>query len=1003
MKNKRQMCHLLMPFLALAILVSFSFLGAEQMEEGKVIHGFKLIKQKKIKEMDAVGKLFIHEQSGARLLKIEKDDDNKTFCISFKTPPESDVGLPHIMEHSVLNGSKNFPVKSPFDILARGSLNTFLNAFTANDRTMYPISSRNDKDFFNLMHVYLDAVLMPLIYDDARIFQQEGWHYELEKKEGELIYNGVVYNEMKGAFSSPERELDYQIHKHLFPDNAYGLSSGGYPEAIPTLTYENFLGFHRRYYHPSNSYIFLYGDGKLNDELEFIHTKYLSKFDRIKVDSFIPLQKPFEKMKEVVADYPISAGGSLENQTFLSLSFVVGQGIQRDLTMSLDVLSDVLFNLPSAPLRRALVEAGIGKDVSAGLEELKQNVFIITVRNANVSDREKFKAIVFDTLKKLVKEGLDKRMVEGVINRMEFNLREGSQTSQIPKAILDNYRAMTGWMFADDPFLSLEYEKPLKTVKTALTTDYLEQIIDKHFLNNPHALLLVLRPKQGLQAQRAEQTKQELMRHKTSLSDAELEELVKNTRALKAYQKKPDSPEALKTIPLLSLDDVNPKAEDLQVREQIESGVKVLSYPIFTNKIIYLRLLFDTRVVPQELIPYVSLLSDLLGELNTVNFSYGELDTELNIHTGGLSTGLNVYQENSNMRTFLPQLVVDAKVMADKFSKLMDLEAEIIKNTRYKDPERVKEVITRLQSRLEALMKNRGLNVALMRLESYFSPSGRYSELTRGLTYYRFVTDIFKNFDRDSKGIMANLEKVANLIFNRNNLMVGITCSREDYPVFQEHISRLLSHLPAKSLETRDYTFEYGKKNEGLLSASKVQYVIQGYNFKELGYEYSGKMRVLRQILSRDYLNNAIRVMGGAYGGFASFSRDGYLWFASYRDPNLGKTLDNFDGAVEFLKTFKSSERQMTRYIIGTIAGIDRPLLPFEKGRVALSRYLEKLSFEEIQKERDDILNTTDADIRNMWKLVEDMLKKEIICVYGNEKKLEEAKDLFSGLTKVVE
>ena len=1001
--RKQKTLSLIIFILGMMMIFGNSMLEAEDMEVGKVYHGFKLIKQKMIKEMDAVGKLFLHQKSGARLLKIEAKDDNKTFCISFKTPPESDAGLPHIMEHCVLNGSKSFPVKSPFDILARGSLNTFLNAFTANDRTMYPVSSRNDKDFFNLMHVYLDAVLMPLIYDEPKIFQQEGWHYELEKKDGELIYNGIVYNEMKGAFSSPERELDFQAYKHLFPDNAYSLSSGGYPEAIPKLTYKTFLSFHQRYYHPSNSYIFLYGDGKLVAELKFIDEKYLSKFDRIKVDSFIPIQKPFAKMKEVVADYAISAQGKLEDQTFLNLNFVIGQGIQRDLSMSLDVLSEVLLNLPSAPLRRALVEAGIGKDVSASVDENKQNVFSITVRNANVSDKDNFKKIVFDTLKKLVKEGLDKRMVEGVINRMEFNLREGSQTSRIPKAILDNYRALTGWMFADDPFMSLEYEKPLITVKTALTSDYLEKIIDKYMLNNTHSLLLVLKPRKGLEVEKTKKTKEELAMYKASLSDVELERLVENTKALKKYQKTPDSPEALKSIPLLSLQDVNPKAEDLQAKENTESGVKLLSFPIFTNKIIYLRLMFDTRVIPQDSIAYVSLLSDVLGELNTKNFSYGELDTELNIHTGGMSTRVNVYLENSNRKTFLPKFVVDAKVMASKFQKLVGLEGEIIKNTIYNDPKRLKEVITRLQSQLESMMKNRGLNVALMRHESYFSPSGKYTELTRGLSYYRFITNIARNFDRDSKAVIDKLEKVAALIFNRNNLMVGITCSQEDYPVFQKHFSKLLNFLGDKPVKTEKYSFDYKKKNEGLLSASKVQYVIQGYNFKDLGYEYSGKMMVLRQILSRNYLYNAIRVVGGAYGGFSSFSRDGYLWFGSYRDPNLEKTLENYTKAVDYLKTFKSEERQMTRYIIGTIASMDRPLLPFEKGRVALSRYLEKIPFENIQKERNEILKTTAQDIQGMWNLIADILEKNIICVYGNEKKLEEAKTLFSNLVKVVE
>jgi Zn-dependent M16 (insulinase) family peptidase len=392
-----------------------------------------------------------------------------------------------------------------------------------------------------------------------------------------------------------------------------------------------------------------------------------------------------------------------------------------------------------------------------------------------------------------------------------------------------------------------------------------------------------------------------------------------------------------------------------------------------------------------------------LGELNTEKFSYGELDTELNIHTGGMSSRLNVYEEYSNMKNFMPKFVVDAKVMTSKFNKLMELEGEIIRNTIYNDSKRLKEVITRLQSRLEATMKNRGLNVALMRHGSYFSPSGKYSELIQGLSYYQFITGIARHFDKEAESVIENLKKVAALIFNRNNLMVGVTCSKEDYPVFQKHFSVLLNRLNEKPVKHFAYSFAFQNKNEGLLSASKVQYVIQGYNFKELGYTYTGQMNVLRQILSRDYLYNAIRVVGGAYGGFSSFSRNGYLWFGSYRDPNLEKTLDNYAKAVDYVKTFKANDRQMTRYIIGTIASIDRPLLPFEKGRVALSRYLEKTRFEDIQRERNEILKTSAQDIQGMWKLIADILKKNIICVYGNEKKLEEGKSLFTKLVKVVE
>lgn len=525
----KKLSFMLMLFLMLSIISNSPLLNAKSLEVGKTYYGFKLIKEKKIKEYQAVGKLFIHLKSGARLLKVETNDDNKTFIISFKTPPESDGGMAHICEHSVLNGSENFPVKSPFDILMKGSLKTFLNAMTGSDRTMYPVSSRNNKDYMNLMHVYLDAVFFPRIYKEPKIFQQEGWHYELDSKDGEIKYKGVVYNEMKGAFSSPSRELFYVIAKNLFPDNSYGFSSGGYPIAIPKLSYEQFLSFHKRYYHPSNSYILLYGDYDVLAELKFINEEYLSKFNKIKIDSFIPLQKPFKKIKEVIATYPITKNGKDKNQTFLNLSFVTGLNTDKELSLAMNILSSALVNLPSSPIRRALQDAGIGRDISAYSDDSQQSVFSLTVKNANQVDKVKFKDIVFDTLKTVVKKGLDKKVVEGLINRMEFRLREGKGGY---KGLILGMSALTGWMFADDPFLSLEYEKSIKTLKNALKTRYLEKIIEKYLINNPHSLLTVLKPQKGLLEENMAKTKKELADYKATLSAEEVEELVKNTTSL---------------------------------------------------------------------------------------------------------------------------------------------------------------------------------------------------------------------------------------------------------------------------------------------------------------------------------------------------------------------------------------------------------------------------------------------------------------------------------------
>ncbi len=967
-------------------------------ETGQVYHGFKLLEKRFVKEVNAECLYFQHVKSGARLVKILADDANKTFSIAFKTIPESDAGTPHIMEHAVLNGSKNFPVKSPFDVLAKGSLNTFLNAMTSNDWTMYPVASMNDKDYFNLMHVYLDAVFNPLIYDDPRILKQEGWHHELEDKESPIVYKGVVYNEMKGAFSSPLRELDYQIYKHLFPDNGYGFSSGGYPQAIPTLTYDDFLNYHRQYYHPSNSYIMLYGNADTESELKFIDEKYLSNYDPTDKIIKIPLQKPFPALKKIIAPYAVAEGTDTGQQSYLTISIVTGKNTDRALVMALDILTDVLVNHESGPIRLALQEAGIGRDVRAALDDVKQNIFQIMVQNANTDELDNFSDIVYKTLQVSAENGLDKKMVEGVINRMEFRLREGNDAQ---KGLTYARRSLSGWFFAGDPFLGLEYEKPLTEVKRALDTDYLEQIIKSQLLDNPHTLILALEPKPGLEGELNDNIEAGLASFKKSLSAQEIDKLVQETEELIAYQKREDTPENLATIPLLNLSDINPEAEWYALDEQKIGDVPLLVYQDFTNRVIYGKLYFDTRVLPQELIPYTALLAELLGSMNTEKYSYGELDNELNIHTGGFSAELNSYLVNWNDEQFMPKLVISSKAMPGKVAKMYELMAEVINKTRYADHERLKAVLARHQSRLEDNVKRNGFTYAMRRQASYYSQDGLFEELTGGMEYYWFVSRLAPDFDQMKDKIIKNLTRTAALLFSKNNLVAAITASEEDLDGARKALGEMISTLPVTKSEIVTWNLMPQKKNEGLLAASKVQYVIKGYDFKKLGYAYNGKMRVLQQVLSREWLQNRIRVIGGAYGGFARFSPTGQVFFGSYRDPNLVETLENFDATPGFLREFDADETAMTRFIIGTIARMDRPLTPSQKGDSAVQRFFEKTTPAEIQAERDAVLATTTGDIKAMETMVADILKQDSYCVYGNEEKIQAAKDRFGALVKL--
>lgn len=983
---------------ALMILPLWTAVSAAVYKKGDTIHGFQLLDSRFVREVNAECFYFRHVKSGAHLLKIAAADSNKTFSIAFKTVPESDVGTPHIMEHSVLNGSRHFPVKSPFDVLSKGSLHTFLNAMTGSDITIYPVASMNDKDYFNLMHVYLDAVFQPLIYSDPRILKQEGWHREMEKKDGPIVYKGVVYNEMKGAYSSPTRELEYQVYKNLFPDNGYGFSSGGYPASIPRLTYDAFIRFHRRYYHPSNSYIFLYGDADMEKELAFIDTQYLSGFVKSDARVDIPLQKPFAAMKEVTAPYPVTEGSKTGNQTYLTLSVVAGRNTDRALVMALDVLSDVLVNQESAPVRLALQAEGIGRDVSASVDDIQQNVFEITVQNANATDKEKFRDVIMKTLRDVARVGLDKQAVEGTLNRLEFRLREGNDAQ---KGLKYNMQAMTGWFFADDPFLGLEYEKPLALVKTALTGSYLESVMKNSIIDNPHALLLVLEPKPGMEKENNGKIEEELRTFKASLSEKAVESLVRDTKELVAYQKREDSPQALASIPMLNLKDIDPKADWYVADEVRMSGMRVLPYDTFTNGVMYVRLSFDARVLPVELIPYSALLAEVLGSLNTRNYSFGDLDKALNIHTGGFSTLLDTYLERQDDANLRPAFVVASKAVKNKSGKLFELAGEIVNHTRFGDADRLKAVLARHQSRLEANIKQNGFGYARTRLGSYLTKKGMFDELTGGIEYYWFVTDLANHFDQKSKEIGDNLARTASLLFNRENCTVSVTCEKADLPAFSDGLKSFAPSLPAGSPEYRQWTFDLQKKNEGLLAASKVQYVIEGSDFKKLGYAWDGRMRVLEQILSSDWLQTRIRVVGGAYGGFCAFSPSGRVFFASYRDPNLKETLDNYAATPDYLARFEADEKTMTRYIIGTVAKMDRPLTPAEKGNLAVRRFLEKSTPGELQHERDAVLAATPQDIRAMRQMVADILAQKAICVYGNEDKIRAQKELFGELVKL--
>lgn len=992
------MKHFVLLMMLLAAWPGFALNSSKPLKKGKMYYGFKLIEKKFVKEVDADCYYFIHEKSGARLLKIANHDTNKLFGIAFKTIAENDYGTPHILEHSVLNGSKNFPVKSPFDYLSQGSLNTFLNAMTSSDWTMYPVASMNDKDYFNLMHVYLDAVFNPLIYSDKRILMQEGWHYELTDTANAVDYKGVVYNEMKGAYSDPTSELYYQRNKLLFPNNGYGFDAGGYPSDIPKLTYDDFLAYHRKYYHPDNSYIMLYGNGDLDKELSFIDKQYLSAYTKSNSSIDIPLQQAFASMKNEIRPYPISDEEDADNKTFLSMSFVAGQNTDLKLTWTLHVLSDALVNHEEGPIRRALLEAGIGQNINAWVEDTQQNVFEINVQNANVADQQRFNDIVMSTLKQVASNGLAPEVVNGIMNRIEFGLREGN-TPQ--KGLVYFYGTLRGWMFTQNPFLGLEYEKSLAELKSGINNGYLQQVINEYLINNTHTLSLALAPEKGLQSKLNKETENELEAYKASLSHDERLALVNETTELIEYQQREDSEVSKATIPSLTIADVGKEAEWIGITEKKSGNTTVLHCNEFSNGIVYTNLLFEPRSVDVENIEWIQLLSELMGKMPTESYSYGDLENALNNKTGSFRPSFMHYVKNRDDNNLVPKLRVSSKAMANQTNDMLEVMTEVICRTKYNDFERLKELLTRLQADLDQQMKQNGLGIARSRLFSYFSNEGVLQERKSGFSYFQFVTDLTKNFDTQKEHIAEKLSVLANAIFTAPNLIATVTCSNDHYTLFENSLGIITKALPNAEAPLLAWTFAPTKANEALQTSSKVQYVLQGSNFKTLGFEWTGQIRVLEQMLSTDYLQNRVRVIGGAYGGFARLSPNGNVFFGSYRDPNLKETLDAFAGIPAYLENLSIDEKAMTRYIIGTISNIDMPLTASQKGEKAIAAYFSGSTKEQVQRERDQILSTDINDIKAFKSMMEAVLAQKTWCVYGNDELLQKNADLFNQMIKV--
>lgn len=972
-----------------------------QLEAIKKLDAYRVVEHKMIEEMQSEGIVLEHKKTKARLFLVSNDDENKVFCIGFRTPPDNDCGLPHILEHSVLCGSDKFPLKDPFVELVKGSLNTFLNAMTYPDKTVYPVASCNDKDFHNLMDVYMDAVLHPNIYKEEKIFRQEGWHYELESKDAPLIYNGVVYNEMKGAYSSPESILDSVTQKTLFPDTCYGKDSGGDPVHIPELSYEKFLDFHRTYYHPSNSYIYLYGDMDMAEKLTWLDEEYLSHYEERPVDSRIREQKAFAEPVEREFSYSITEGESEEDATYLSVNTVVGDDLDPKLYVAFQILEYTLLDAPGAPLKQALIDAGIGKDVMGGYESgILQPYFSVIAKDANKEQKGEFLAIVKGTLRKLADQGINRKSLLAGMNYFEFKYREADYGSA-PKGLMYGLQCLDSWLYDGDPMTHLCYQETFDFLKKEVENGYFEQLIRDYLLDNPFEAVIVVAPEKNLTAKEDEKLAKKLAAYKASLSEEELEKLVTATRELKEYQDTPSTPEILAKIPLLKREDIEKKAETFFWKEKEEGGIKVLHHNFFTSGIGYLKVLFNTEVLPQEDLPYAGLLKSILGSISTEHYSYSDLTSEIHLNSGGVDFSVTSYPDLADPERFTGAFVASIRVLYDKLDFGFTILEEILNHSVFTDEKRLGEVIQETRSRAKMKLENAGHSTAVSRATSYFSATAYYNELTGGTAYYHFLEQLEKDYANKKGEIMARLQEVSRKLFTRANMLVNYTADDKGYEQLPQNLKLLADKLPQGSGEKHAFTHPVKNVNEGLKTSAQVDYVARCGNFRDAGLEYTGALKILQVILSYDYLWLNIRVKGGAYGCMSGFGRSGEGYLVSYRDPNLKETNDIYEGIPAYLEAFDPDERDMTKYVIGTISNLDAQLTPSVKGSRGLSAYLSGVTEEMMQTERDQILGAAKEDIRALAAQVRAVLATGSFCVVGNEEKIEANRGMFGEVSSL--
>jgi hypothetical protein len=952
---------------------------------------FELLKEAEIVELKTTARLYRHIGSGAQVLSLENDDENKVFGVTFRTPPADSTGIAHIMEHSVLCGSRKYPVKEPFIELVKGSLNTFLNAMTFPDKTCYPVASQNVQDLYNLMDVYLDAIFYPRITPE--ILQQEGWHYELENLADPIVYKGVVFNEMKGAYSSPDGLLGRYSQESVFPNNTYGVDSGGDPQHIPDLTYQQFKAFHQNYYHPSNAYIYFYGDDDPAERFKRLH-EYLKDFQVTEVNSAVALHPFFEQPWRL--SYPYDAGNEadLSKKGLMTVNWLLPATTDPTLTMSLYILTYILMGTSAAPLRKALIDSGLGEDITGGglQGQLRQMFFSAGLKGIALEDVDKVEELILETLTELTKKGIEQEAIEAAINTFEFSLRENN-TGSFPRGLSLMLRVLSIWLYEGDPLTILGFEAPLAGVRHSLAEDaaYFEHLIDRYLLQNQHRVTVVLEPDRTLRQRQEAAEAERLAQMRATLTEKELQELVENTHRLKLMQETPDPPEALAAIPSLTLADLDRQGKNIPLAITSLNDTKILYHDLFTNGIVYLNVGFNLHTLPQELLPYLPLFSQALLKIGTETEDFVKLTRRIGRKTGGIWTSpfTSAIKDKSESAAWL---FLSGKATLAQAADMLDIMRDVLLTVKLDNPDRFKQMLLEEKAGEEASLIPGGSSVVDTRLRALFNEADWAEEQMSGVSYLFFLRRFVEEVEKDWPAILRKLEDIRQTLLNRDSMLCNVTVDETNWGQFQPKLADFLAALPSKPVSLTSWIPQPGHPFEGLTIPAKVNYVGKGANLYELGYKLHGSHFVITNYLRTTWLWERVRVLGGAYGGNCRFdSHSGVFNFLSYRDPNLLDTLDNYDNTAQFLRQVDLSEDEVVKSIIGAIGDVDIYQLPDAKGYTSMMRYLLGLTDELRQLRREEILSTTAADFRAFAEVLEQVKQQGAVVVLGSQEDIEAA------------